>query len=219
MQAAAPAVEVTRLLRMRGGQRGAAGRGRRAAAHRRAVGVFIALWTAVRERRADLAMLRMLGAPPAKVAALLLAEALWLALLASVLGLAAGPRADGAGRLAAPGAALAAVVRRRGPAEAWIPVAALLTGGVALDPGAERLPGRRGPASAQVMMGVVDRCSAAGAGAGRPGDQEGHPAAPRWRRRGRGGAWNRARPSCQQALQASCKGLAIGKYCGMRHEH
>ncbi len=25
--------------------------------------------------------------------------------------------------------------------------------------------------------------------------------------------------SCLQALQASCKGLAIGKYCGMRHEH
>lgn len=24
---------------------------------------------------------------------------------------------------------------------------------------------------------------------------------------------------CLQALQASCKGLAIGKYCGMRHEH
>jgi len=24
---------------------------------------------------------------------------------------------------------------------------------------------------------------------------------------------------CQKALQAACKGLAIGKYCGMRHEH
>lgn len=24
---------------------------------------------------------------------------------------------------------------------------------------------------------------------------------------------------CQQQLQAACKGLAIGKYCGMRHEH
>ena len=24
---------------------------------------------------------------------------------------------------------------------------------------------------------------------------------------------------CQKALQSSCKGLAIGKYCGMRHEH
>ena len=24
---------------------------------------------------------------------------------------------------------------------------------------------------------------------------------------------------CQKALQSACKGLAIGKYCGMRHEH
>lgn len=24
---------------------------------------------------------------------------------------------------------------------------------------------------------------------------------------------------CHKELQASCKGLAIGKYCGMRHEH
>lgn len=24
---------------------------------------------------------------------------------------------------------------------------------------------------------------------------------------------------CHEALRASCKGLAIGKYCGMKHEH
>ncbi len=24
---------------------------------------------------------------------------------------------------------------------------------------------------------------------------------------------------CHKELQAACKGLAIGKYCGMRHEH
>jgi type II secretory pathway component PulM len=24
---------------------------------------------------------------------------------------------------------------------------------------------------------------------------------------------------CQKELQEACKGLAIGKYCGMRHEH
>jgi len=24
---------------------------------------------------------------------------------------------------------------------------------------------------------------------------------------------------CQDQLQAACKGLAIGKYCGMKHEH
>ena len=25
--------------------------------------------------------------------------------------------------------------------------------------------------------------------------------------------------ACNKELQAACKGLAIGKYCGMRHEH
>ena len=24
---------------------------------------------------------------------------------------------------------------------------------------------------------------------------------------------------CEQELQASCKGLAVGKYCGMKHAH
>lgn len=24
---------------------------------------------------------------------------------------------------------------------------------------------------------------------------------------------------CQRQLQAACKGLAIGKYCGMKHDH
>ena len=24
---------------------------------------------------------------------------------------------------------------------------------------------------------------------------------------------------CQKALQGACKGLAIGKYCGMKHDH
>ncbi|NQW80935.1 MAG: ABC transporter permease, partial [Polaromonas sp.] len=52
--------------------------------------VFVALWSAVRERRADLALMRMLGASPAKLAGLLWCEALWLALLAVLLGVAAG---------------------------------------------------------------------------------------------------------------------------------
>lgn len=29
----------------------------------------------------------------------------------------------------------------------------------------------------------------------------------------------RTESQCQKELQAACKGLAIGKYCGMRHEH
>ncbi len=29
----------------------------------------------------------------------------------------------------------------------------------------------------------------------------------------------KAYDACHKALQVSCKGLGIGKYCGMRHEH
>ena len=90
MQAAAPAIEITRLLSMLGigteVLRAFAG----VLLLTAGLSVFIALWNAVRERRGDLALLRMLGAPPRRVAALLLAEALWLGLLAAVLGLAAG---------------------------------------------------------------------------------------------------------------------------------
>ncbi|MEY4882770.1 MAG: hypothetical protein RIS34_624 [Pseudomonadota bacterium] len=90
MQAAAPAVEVTRLLRMVGVGTDVL-RGFGAVLLLTAgLSVFIALWNAVRERRADLAMLRMLGASPAKVAGLVLCEALLLALVAIVLGLSLG---------------------------------------------------------------------------------------------------------------------------------
>ncbi|NMM15080.1 MAG: ABC transporter permease [Rhodoferax sp.] len=90
MQAAAPALEITRLLSMLGigtdVLRAFAG----VLLLTAGLSVFIALWNAVRERRADLALLRMLGAPPSKVATLLMAEALWLGLLAAGLGLAGG---------------------------------------------------------------------------------------------------------------------------------
>lgn len=90
MQAAAPALEITRLLRMVGVGTDVL-RGFAAVLLLTAgLSVFIALWSAARERRADLALLRMLGAPPRRVAGLLLAEALWLAALATLLGLAAG---------------------------------------------------------------------------------------------------------------------------------
>nr|WP_319565799.1 FtsX-like permease family protein [uncultured Rhodoferax sp.] len=90
MQAAAPALEITRLLSMLGlgtdVLRAFAG----VLLLTAGLSVFIALWSAVRERRGDLALLRMLGAPPRKVAALLLLEALWLGLLAAVIGVLAG---------------------------------------------------------------------------------------------------------------------------------
>ena len=93
MQAASPALEITRLL----GMLGLGTEVLRAFAGvlllTAGLSVFIALWSALRERRADLALLRMLGASPAKVARLLLTEALWLGLLAALLGLALGQAA------------------------------------------------------------------------------------------------------------------------------
>ena len=90
MQAAAPAVEISRVLNMLGVGtevlRAFAGILLLTAG----LSVFIALWNAVRERRADLALLRMLGAPPRKIASLLMGEALWLGLMSAIIGVAGG---------------------------------------------------------------------------------------------------------------------------------
>lgn len=90
LQAASPALESARLLRMVGVgvdvMRGFGGVLLLASA----LSVFVALFHAVREREGDLAMMRLLGAPPRRVAALVAWEAVWLALLGSALGLALG---------------------------------------------------------------------------------------------------------------------------------
>lgn len=90
LQAAAPALEISRLLHMLGlgtdVLRAFAG----VLLLTAGLSVFIALWSAVRERRGDLALLRMLGASPPKVAALLLCEAVWLGLLSAAVGLLLG---------------------------------------------------------------------------------------------------------------------------------
>jgi len=90
MQAAAPALEITRLLSMLGVGTEVLKALAGVLLLTAGVSVFIALWSAVRERRADLALLRMLGAPPRKMAGLLLCEALWLALIACLLGMLLG---------------------------------------------------------------------------------------------------------------------------------
>ncbi len=90
LQSAAPALETARLMRLVGaGTEVLRGFGivLLAAA---GLSVWIALLHAVRARQGDLAMLRMLGAPASRVAALIATEALLLAALAAVLGLAAG---------------------------------------------------------------------------------------------------------------------------------
>lgn len=130
MQAAAPAVEITRLLSLVGvGTRVFQGLGA-VLLGVAALSVFIALWSAVRERRGDLAMLRMLGASPLKVGALLLCEAMWLAALACVLGLlAAHGLAALLGAMLMAEQSLAISGWQWVRTEVWVPVLAL---GVAL---------------------------------------------------------------------------------------
>jgi putative ABC transport system permease protein len=85
LQAAAPAMEVTRLLSMLNvGTQAVQGLGV-VMLLVAALSVWVALWQALRERRTDIALMRVLGASPTRLAALLLAEALWLALLSLVL--------------------------------------------------------------------------------------------------------------------------------------
>ncbi len=90
MQAAAPAIEITRLFRMLGVGTDVL-RGFAAVLLLIAtISLLIALWNALRERQADWAMLRMLGASPARVAGVLVWQALLLTLAGGFLGLALG---------------------------------------------------------------------------------------------------------------------------------
>jgi putative ABC transport system permease protein len=90
MQAAAPAVEVNRLFQLLGvGQQVLQGFAYVLFAVA-ALSVCMALAQAVRERASDLALLRLLGAPPGKLAGLILAEALLVAALGAAIGMALG---------------------------------------------------------------------------------------------------------------------------------
>ena len=84
LQAAAPAMEITRLLSMLGvGTRAVQWLGG-VLLLVAALSVLVALWQALRERRTDIALMRLLGVSPQRLAGLLFAEALWLAVLSLV---------------------------------------------------------------------------------------------------------------------------------------
>ncbi len=130
MQAAAPALEITRLLGMIGIGSDVLKALTGVLLLTAGLNVFIALWSAVRERRADLALLRMLGAPPRKIAGLLLCEALWLALLACCLGVLAGQGVMALVSWALQAERSVAISAFSWPPELWVVPAAAL--GVAL---------------------------------------------------------------------------------------
>jgi len=90
LQAAAPALESARLFRMIGVGTEVLRGFALLLVLVGAMSVFVALLHAVRDREPDLAMIRMLGAPPRRLAALVGLEALWLAGLGAAIGLALG---------------------------------------------------------------------------------------------------------------------------------
>ena len=126
LQAASPALETARLLRMVGvGVDVLRGFGA-VLLLASALSVFVALFHAVREREGDLAMMRLLGAPPRRVGALVGAEALWLAALGAALGLALGHALVAAlGALLSTEQSLSISGAWWTPHELWVPVLAL----------------------------------------------------------------------------------------------
>jgi putative ABC transport system permease protein len=90
LQAAAPALEITRLFRMLGVGTQVLQAFAAVLLAVAAIGLWMSLTQALRERRGDLAMLRMLGASPGKVALLLLFETLLLAVAGWIMGVLLG---------------------------------------------------------------------------------------------------------------------------------
>jgi putative ABC transport system permease protein len=86
LQAAAPAIEITRLLRMLGVGLEVLRAFAAVLLLVSAISLLMALTNALRERRSDLAMLRMLGASPLKIVGLLGVETLLLALAGWAIG-------------------------------------------------------------------------------------------------------------------------------------
>lgn len=132
LQAAVPAVETTRLLSLVGVGVDAA----RALAGllllTGALSIFVALYTALRQRQGDMAMLRVMGARPGQIFVQVVSEGLLLAAAGALLGVALGH--------AVLAAAIAGFERLRDvgmtawrfePAEAWIVLVVLAAGGLA----------------------------------------------------------------------------------------
>lgn len=90
LQAAAPAVEITRLMSLLGVGIEAARGFAVLLIFTSGLSIFVALYTALRQREGDLAMLRVMGAAPAAIFAQVILEGLALATAGTGLGLALG---------------------------------------------------------------------------------------------------------------------------------
>lgn len=132
LQAAVPAVETTRLLALLGVGLDAARAFAGLLLLSGGLSIFVALYTALRQREADMAMLRVMGATPPAIFLQVMSEGLLLAAAGSALGLALG---HGVVALAAAHfeqlreVGLSAL--RFHPAEGWIVAATLTAGAIA----------------------------------------------------------------------------------------
>jgi len=129
MQAASPALETARLLRMVGVGVEVLRVFGAALVLAAAAGVFVALYNAMRERRYDLAVMRVMGATRATLFTVILLESLLLALVGAVAGIAlghAGTEAVGGWMAAQQQPAVSGAVLA--PGETWLLVLALGTG-------------------------------------------------------------------------------------------
>jgi putative ABC transport system permease protein len=129
LQAASPAYETARLFRIVGVGVEALRAFAVVLILAAGLSVFIALYTALEERRYDLAVMRTLGASPGKLFGLLMTEGIVLAVAGALLGLAAGhllASALGIWLQAQQQYAVSGLQWR--PEELWLPVVALAVG-------------------------------------------------------------------------------------------
>lgn len=121
LQAASPALETARLLRIVGVGVEVLRIFGFALVAVAALGVFVALYNAMRERRYDLAVMRALGASPRKLFAVVLLESLMLASIGALLGLVLGhAAAEGVGAWMAANQQPPITGLMLLPAEAWL---------------------------------------------------------------------------------------------------
>jgi putative ABC transport system permease protein len=90
LMAASPALEINRLYAMMGSGTEALRYIALLIALVAAVSIFISLYTSLKERRYEMALLRVGGAGPGKLFLMIIAEGLWIAILGLLLGLAMG---------------------------------------------------------------------------------------------------------------------------------
>lgn len=129
LQAAQPAFESAKLFRMLGTGVDVLRAIAAVILFSAALSMFAALYQALEERKADLAVLRTLGASPGKLFRLLLTEGILLALVGALLGWLAGHAGlELVGRLLAENRSFALSGMTLVPEEAWLAVVALAIG-------------------------------------------------------------------------------------------